>query len=121
MLRTLILALVAVPALVPVQALSGEILTECEDYFTFEDLGESLIRVVTCHYASGDKAVAGFDVLDEWIELEVWFPEDGEYDVSLRCAGLKDLKSTVGLTLYTDQGPAKNQTSDVQVLGTGIG
>ena len=85
------------------------------------DIGEIPIRRIVCSTASNDTAVAGIDIPDEWILLNVTFPVSGIYDQTVTSAGLKDMEGTVQLTLFTDAGGRAAQFSEVEIFGYGLG
>ena len=101
-------------------AISQTVLVECESFTAFQDLGGLPIAKVSCAYASGGQAVDYVDVPGEWIQLSVIFPEDGYYSDSLCCAAYIGAVNTLRLTL-SDEALKAEQTSDVEVVGSGIG
>lgn len=101
-------------------AISQTVLVECESYTAFQDLGGMPIATLSCSYASGGQAVDYVDVPGEWIQLSVTFPGDGYYSDSLCCAAYIGAVNTLRLTL-SDEALKAEQTSDVEVVGSGIG
>ncbi len=121
-MRWILTAAVVLGALaVPAVCLSQTVTVEAETFTNYKELGGAPMVVVSCAYASGGQAVDGFDIVEEGIRLFVTFPQDGQYAVRLRSAGLTDATSTVRLTLLTASKNGDIQTSEVETFGYGIG
>jgi len=115
------LLVISVPGSVT-PASSEEVRLEAEELFTYGNIGQSLIGVVSCSDASGGHAIGGVDVPGEWIAWQVALQERTCFVDSLRTAGGDGIKREWAV-LYIPDPPAETAAGDSTwtMPGGGVG
>jgi hypothetical protein len=93
----------------------------CLDGSDYHNEGGLIIRWTFVSNASGYHAVDGVDTHGDWIELSVYFPEDGCYRDTLFCQGYLSMACSVTVTIFGAGYGGEDISADHNFIGTGLG